>query len=563
METCEPRFAQIQSERMVSSREFSAHTRKQNLELMRDQLFDLVVIGGGITGAAIARDAVLRGFRVALLEKGDFASGTSSRSSKLVHGGLRYLRHMKFGLVFGALRERWILMQNAPRLVKPLTFLIPVYKDARTGRLMLSMGLWLYDILALFRTPRFHGWLSPEKALDLEPALRKDELIGVGLYADCATDDARLVLALIKDAWSHGALVANYTEVAGFEKDGGRVVGVKAVDLTAEMQFTVRAKIVVNATGPWSDNMRRLDDPSSEPKLRPAKGVHIVVPRERLGNNGAVVIESRRDGRIMFVIPWGNLSLVGTTDTDYEGDLGHVSASEEDIEYLLEALNQTYPESQITSEDIVSLYASVRPLAGELGVSEDAVSRDQLIFESNSGLVSIIGGKLTTHRSMAKALVDQASLKLAAEFATPAKRPCETDRLALDYDQNELERAVKDLQKSGLNAESARHLVDAYGLGATKVLEITEEKPSLASRITTETLYLFAEVVYAVRYEMALKLVDFMLRRTQLAYRLKDHGASIVQNVAALMAKELGWSAETIAEELIEFENACELIEPQ
>jgi glycerol-3-phosphate dehydrogenase len=547
----------------LSSQEFSAQTRKENLELMHDQLFDLLVIGGGITGAAIARDAVLRGFKVGLLEKGDFASGTSSRSSKLVHGGLRYLRHMKLGLVFGALRERWILMRNAPRLVKPLTFLIPVYKDAKTGKLMLSMGLWLYDILALFRTPTFHGWLSPERALNLEPTLRKDKLVGVGVYADCATDDARLVLALIKDAWSHGALVANYTKIVGFEKNGGKIVGVKALDLVAGTQFTVEAKIVVNATGPWSDRLRRLDDASSEPRLRPAKGVHIIVPRERLGNREAVVIESRRDGRNMFVIPWGNLTLVGTTDTDYEGDLDHVSASEEDIKYLLEALDQTYPESHLNNEDIISLYASVRPLAAELGVSEDAVSRDQLIFESSSGLVSIIGGKLTTHRSMAKALVDQVSVKLDAEFATPAKHPCETDRLALDYDQDELEHAVKDLmQKSGFDAEIGGHLVDAYGPGTAKLLEITDEKTALASRITTETPYLWGEVVYAVRYEMAMKLIDFMLRRTQLAYRLKDHGGSIVQNVAALMAKELGWSAERLAEELIEFDNACELVDP-
>jgi glycerol-3-phosphate dehydrogenase len=547
----------------LSSQEFSARTRKENIEVMRDQLFDLVVIGGGITGAAIARDAILRGFKVALLEKGDFASGTSSRSSKLVHGGLRYLRHMKFGLVFGALRERWILMRNAPRLVKPLTFLIPVYKDAKTGKLTLSMGLWLYDILALFRTPTFHGWLSPEKAMELEPKLRKGKLAGAGLYADCATDDARLVLALIKDAWSRGVLVANYAKVAGFEKNGGKIVGVRALDLITGAEFSVRGKVTVNATGPWSDSLRRLDDPSSEPRLRPAKGVHIIVPRERLGNRQAVVIESPRDGRNMFVIPWGNLSLVGTTDTDYEDDLDHVGASEEDIQYLLEALNQTFPESRITNEDIISLYASVRPLAAELGVSEDAVSRDQLIFESGSGLVSIIGGKLTTHRTMAKALVDHVSVRLAGEFATPAKAPCETDRFALDYQRNELKQAVKGLmQKSGFDAEIAGHLVEAYGPGAMKVLEITEEKTSLASRITTETPYLLAEVVYAVRYEMAMKLIDFMLRRTQLAYRLKDHGGSIVLNVSALMAKELAWSAETLAEELIEFENACELIDP-
>jgi len=266
----------------------------------------------------------------------------------------------------------------------------------------------------------------------------------------------------------------------------------------------------------------------------------------------------------MFVIPWGNLSLVGTTDTDYEGDLDHIGASEEGIEYLLEAINQTYPESHITKEDIISLYASVRPLAAELGMGEDAVSRDQLILESSSGLVSIIGGKLTTHRSMAKALVDQVSRKLASEYATPAQHECETDRLALDYDENELEQATNNMiQNQAFDAETVRHLVEAYGPGAAKVLEIADEKPQLSSKITGEAPYLLAEVVYAARHEMALRLIDFMLRRTQLAYRLRDHGRLIIQNVASIMANELGWSAETLAQELIEFENECELIDPR
>jgi glycerol-3-phosphate dehydrogenase len=542
--------------------EFSALTRKENLRKMREQLFDLVVVGGGVTGAAIARDAVTRGFSVALLEKGDFASGTSSRSSKLVHGGLRYLRHMKFSLVYGALRERWILRRNAPRLVRPLTFLIPVYRDAKTGKSMLSMGLWLYDILALFRTPKFHGWLSSDKALEREPTLRRDALVGAGLYADCATDDARLVLALVKDSFTRGLLAASYAEIVGFEKENGKIAGVRVQDSISGDQFDVKAKVVVNATGPWSDKLRKLDDPSAEPRLRPAKGIHIIVPRERLGNKEAVVIESSRDGRNMFVIPWGNLSLVGTTDSDYDGDLDHIGAAKEDVEYLLEALDQSYPDAHIVKEDIVSTYASVRPLAAELGVSEDAVSRDQLIFESPSGLVSIIGGKLTTHRSMAKALVNHVVNKLAREYATQAKHGCQTAKLVLDYDEIELERAVIDFtQTSGLDDETARHLVETHGPGATKVLEIAHENPELLSRIASETPYLMAEVFYATRYEMALRLIDFMFRRTQLVYRLRDHGRSIVHTVANIMARELGWSAETLAQELSRYERECEIVE--
>jgi len=547
----------------MSLQEFSSRTRKENIERIRDHTFDLIVIGGGITGAAIARDAVMRGFTVALLEKGDFASGTSSRSSKLVHGGLRYLRHMKFSLVFGALRERWILRKNAPRLVKPLTFLIPVYKDAKTGKGMLSMGLWLYDILAFFRTPKFHGWLNPDKALELEPTLRHDQFVGAGLYADCATDDARLTLAVVKDAWSRGALLANYARIVGFEKEQGRIVGVKAQDLISGIQFSARAKVVVNAAGPWSDKLRKLDDPSAEPRLRLAKGTHLILAGGLIGKREAVVLESRRDGRNLFVVPWGDLCLVGTTDTDYHGDLDHIAPSGEDVEYLLDSLHEYFPDNKVTRGDIVSSYAAVRPLAAELGVTEDDVSRDELIFESSSGLVSIIGGKLTTHRSMAKALVDQVSHKLAREFATPEKRGCETDRFALDYDETELEKAVNELiQNSGLDAEVARHLVEAYGPGTTRVLEIIRENPQFSSKILPEVPYLMAEAVYAARYEMAMKLIDFMFRRTQLVYRVRDHGQSVARNVGNLMGKELGWTAETTEKELRELEKECEIAEP-
>jgi glycerol-3-phosphate dehydrogenase len=529
---------------------------------MRDKNFDIVIIGGGITGAAIARDATTRGFNITLLEKGDFASGTSSRSSKLIHGGLRYLRHAKFGLVYGALRERWTLRRNVPRLAKPLAFLIPVYEDSKTGKLQLSLGLWLYDILALFRTEKRHEWLPPEQVKGREPMVRSDRLVGGGLYYDFLTDDALLVLAIVKDSWTRGALVANYTEVVGFEKDHGRIVGVRAVDLISGTQFSVYGKVVVNATGPWSDKVRRLDDPSSEPKLRPAKGVHLLVPRARIGNRQAVVLESRRDGRNMFVVPWDDLCLVGTTDTDYDEDLDHIAASGDDVEYLLESLREYFPESNVSKADIISTYASVRPLAAELGVTEDNVSRDQLIFESGSNLVSIIGGKLTTHRSMAEALVNYVSVKLAREFATHPAHACGTRRLLLDYDEPELERAADNfIQQSGIERDVACHLVEAYGPDAIKVLEIARENIGLLSKIAAEAPYLIAEARYAAKHQMAMKLVDFMFRRTQLAIRLKDHGRSAARNIADEMGKELAWPPEVLEKELNDFEKACALIE--
>jgi glycerol-3-phosphate dehydrogenase len=541
--------------------EFSAQTRKENIDKMRDGNFDLIIIGGGVTGAAIARDATVRGFKVALLEKGDFASGTSSRSSKLIHGGLRYLKHAKFGLVFGALRERWTLRKNAPRLVKPLTFIIPVYEDSRTGKLQLSLGLWIYDVLALFRTEKSHGWLSPGQVTNLQPMIRSAELIGGGVYYDCMTDDALLVLAIVKDSWARGALVANYAKIVGLEKNRGRVVGVKVVDLVSGASFDVHGKVIVNATGPWSDTLRKLDDPSSKPKLRPAKGAHILLPRELIGGGEAVVLESRRDGRNLFVIPWENFWLVGTTDTDYDGNLDQITASEADVEYILESLREYFPECKVTRGDVISTYAAVRPLAAELGVEEDDVSRDQLIFESGSGLVSIIGGKLTTHRSMAEALVNYVSAKLAREFAFRSVHGCETQRLPLDYDESEIAPAIERLMEGGVERDVANHLVEAYGPDATKVLEIVGESDELSSRISVGAPYLLAEVRYAARYQMAVKLADFIFRRTQLAICLKDHGRSVAHMIGSEMAKELAWSPKTLERELIEFQEACGLVE--
>ena len=545
----------------MTSQEFSSRTRTENLEKIRNGHFDIVIIGGGITGAAIARDAVTRGFSVALMEKGDFASGTSSRSSKLIHGGLRYLKHSKFGLVFGALRERWTLRENASRFVKPLTFLIPVYDDSGTSKLQLSLGLMLYDMLALFRTEKKHESLRPEQVEAREPMIRRGGLVGGGLYSDFLTDDAILVLAIIKDSWARGAVVANYVDVVDLEKDErDRIVGVRAVDLISGAHIEVHGKAVVNATGPWSDELRKLDDPSSEPKLRPAKGSHLLIPKKLIGNRDAVVLESRRDGRSLFIVPWDDICLVGTTDTDYTGDLNSIAASSEDVDYLLDCMREYFPENKVAKDDIISSYAAVRPLAAELGVSEDDVSRDQLIFESRSGLVSIIGGKLTTHRSMAEALVNYVSDKLARECSTHPSHRCETSQLRLDYDRVELSEAVEDLMhKSKVEGGMASHLVEAYGPDAAKVMEIATGNVRLSSRIDQGLPYLFAEVRYAAKYQMTMKLVDFMLRRTQIALRLRDHGRSAASSVANEMANELGWSPEMVAKEIVDFEKACTL----
>jgi len=421
----------------------------------------------------------------------------------------------------------------------------------------------LYDMLALFRTEKKHEWLRREQVEAREPMIRRAGLVGGGLYSDFLTDDAILVLAIAKDSWTRGAVVANYVEVVGLEKDTqGRVVGVRAVDLISGAQMAVHAKVVVNATGPWSDEVRKLDDPSCEPKLRPAKGSHLLIPKQLIGNRDAVVLESRRDGRSLFIVPWDDLCLVGTTDTDYVGDINNIAASPEDVDYLLDCMREYFPENKVTKEDIISSYAAVRPLAAELGVTEDDVSRDQLIFESPSGLVSIIGGKLTTHRSMAEALVNYVSDKLTLEHSTHPTHRCETHKLPMDYDKAQSRMAVEDLmQRSGIEGDVASHLMEAYGPDSRRVMEIAAENMRLSLRIEKGLPYLFAEAHYAAKYQMAMKLVDFMLRRTQIALRLRDHGLSAAQSVANEMAYELGWSPEMVAKEVVDFKKACTLVD--
>lgn len=534
--------------------EFSAATRAGNLGRLQAEEFDLLVIGGGITGAGIARDAALRGFRTALIEQGDYASGTSSRSSKLIHGGLRYLENLQFRLVFEASSERRVLRRIAPHLLRPLPFLLPIGRHRSPSYSKLRAGMWLYDALSLFRNIQLHRMLGPRELLQLEPWIRSQDLVGGARFYDCGVDDARLTLATILSAHQQGAVLVNQAQVCGLLKAKGKVRGVQVRDQIAGTELEVRARLVVNAAGPWSDRILQLDDPRSNHRLRPSKGIHLVISREKIGSRHAVVFTSHRDDRVMFVIPWGAYLLIGTTDTDYSGELDQVYADADDVAYVLGAFNRAFSDVRLTEEDILSTYAGLRPLA-EGGASWSyRASREHQILESGSGLLSIIGGKLTTYRIMARQVVDGVARRLARESGVRPLRECETDRRPLAGGTlagmhvllaQEVERAVRE---QGIKAEGvAPYLIGTYGVDYGRILELVRTDPSLGRPIVPGLPYLWAEVPHAVRYEMALTLSDFMIRRTHLLFEEGRRGTEPASQVAALMARHLGWEAREMA----------------
>src|SRR5438105_4758412 len=393
---------------------------------------DVLVVGGGITGAGIARDAALRGFRTAVVDKGDFASGTSSHSSRLIHGGLRYLEQYEFHLVREASQERRVLLTVAPHLVHPLPFVLPSYRGARVPAWRLRAGLWLYDLLAGFRNVGLHRWLGRKATLRLEPGLRDKDLKGAALYFDAQTDDARLTLATMRAAAHAGALVASHADVTALLKPDGRIRGAAVRDVLSGQDYSVRALVVVNATGPWADELRRLEDPEAEPMLRLTKGAHVAVPRNRMGHVRAMTLTSPLDGRVMFVLPWGDLSYIGTTDTDEAGPPDDVRATGADAVYLLRSVNALFPDARLAPRDVVATWAGLRPLlAPEREVSASQVSREHRVVEASSGLITIAGGKLTTYRVMGRDVADRVARRLHALDGRPLPRRPATDRLPL------------------------------------------------------------------------------------------------------------------------------------
>ncbi len=538
-------------------------TREQMWERLGEEV-DLLIIGGGINGAGIARDAVKRGLRVALVEMNDLASGTSSSSSKLIHGGIRYLEQLEFGLVFESVSERRILMDIAPHLVNPLGFLFPVFKGGRRALTTISAGMWLYEGLSLFRSPKRHKTLNPAQVKQEEPALDVSRLKGAPLYYDCSTDDARMTLENALDAASLGATIATWTKATQFLRDGhGRINGCVVQDMLDPGRATreVRARVVINASGPWTDRLLKMDGRSHHKLLRPTKGVHAVVTRDKLPVNNAVVCFHPDDGRVLFAIPWGEHTYLGTTDTDFEGDPGTVCADLDDVNYLLDVSNIYFPEHQITHEDIISTWAGLRPLvqpAHEHGktVDESSISREHQVLVSEDGIVTVAGGKLTTYRKMSREVVETALkvMRLSNNLPETGLSDAATDRDPLpgavgwpaNDDHDAVATAVLETADNKISRATAKLLANTYGMRGLQVAEMVKHDPALNAPLSDGRPEILAQVRYAVEHELASTITDILERRTQLFYRAHDQGLGAMEIVAPYMARMLDWDDETM-----------------
>ena len=519
-------------------------SRRASLAELTVEPADLLVIGAGITGAGIARDAAMRGFRTLLVDRGDLGSGTSSRSSRLVHGGLRYLEQGRLGLVFEALRERRILLRTAPHLVRPLDFVFPIHDGDRVPLWKLAAGAALYDLLAQFRNVRRHRILGKRALLEREPLLKERGLRGGVRYTDAQCDDARLVVATARSAVEHGALVASYMRVRGLVQEEGRVRGAELEDCLTGEQGTAAAHVVVNATGPWTDILRRLEDPAALPLLRATKGAHVMVARDRIGHRHAITFLSPLDGRVMFILPWGDLSYIGTTDTDDGHPPGRVRATGDDLVYLLRSANARFPNAHLTEDDVRVTWAALRPLlAGERGAATSSVSREHLIAEGSGGMITVAGGKLTTYRAMAAEAVDRVAARLHRRTPRPP-----TDSEALPGGETaDVEPFRRRGLELGLPAAVVEHLLRHYGTEAAGIYNQGLADRSLFEQLHPAHCAIEAEVVHAARRELAQTVEDVLVRRVHLYYETRDRGLRAAGRTAELLGRELGWTPEQSA----------------
>ena len=532
--------------------DFSVKNRQNFLDSISITHYDLIVIGGGITGAGIALDAATRGLKTLLLEKDDFSSGTSSKSTKLIHGGLRYLKQFEIALVREVGRERATVHRLAPHLVTSEKMLLPLTKDGTFGKLMTSVGLMVYDILAGVEDADQRLMLDIDETMEKEPLLDKEEVVGSGLYAEYRTDDSRLTIEVIKTAVEAGAICLNYAEVTDFQYNEGAVTGVIYRDILSGKQFEASAKNTVSAAGPWVDELRSKDGSLKGKKLHLTKGVHLVFPHEKLPVKQAVYFDVP-DGRMIFAIPRGKITYVGTTDTNYTGDKDKILTDAEDAQYLIDAVNNMFPALQLTINDVASTWAGVRPLIHEEGKSASELSRKDEIFESESGLLSIAGGKLTGYRKMAERITDLVMEKLY-ELEGRENVKCTTDQTILHGGPFEGAGAVKNYFGELINKydgkisrNDVRYLVSTYGRQADKVLarfdEIENNYPD------KEEALLLAETHYCLENEMIVNTLDFVVRRTGRLFFDIDSIRKYSDRIINTLAKELQWTSTKIEAE--------------
>ncbi len=519
------------------------------MSTLKSESFDLLVIGGGITGVGIALDAASRGLKTALVEKDDFAFGTSSRSTKLIHGGLRYLKQLEFALVKEVGSERAIVHKLAPHLVVPEKMLLPLYEKRGLGYWLASIGLKIYDWLAGVKPEDQRKMLTKLQTIKYEPLLKTDDIKGGAIYAEYRTDDARLTIEIAKVAHAKGAIMLNYLRAIEFEYADGQITGVKVKDEINEDEFKIRARSVINAAGPWVDELREMNHSKENKHLHLTKGVHIVVPYHRLPVRQAIYFDVP-DGRMIFAIPRGRITYIGTTDTDYDGEKDHVFTTKEDARYLVEAVNETFPSTHLTLADVESSWAGLRPLIHEEGKSASELSRKDEIFESSSGLISIAGGKLTGYRKMAERVVD---LIAKNKFEDRMLPPCTTDSILLaggGLKTIQDVRAYHDViaqrvESLGLKGDHAIYLIHLYGKQADTIIDFVNSHPKSDPEIDLA----LAELWFAMHHEMVVRGLDFLLRRTGLLYFNIHRLFKISEPILRCMQEYLNWDAARLKKE--------------
>ena len=497
--------------------------------------FDVLVIGAGVTGAGIALDAATRGLRTGLVEARDFASGTSSRSSKLFHGGLRYLEQLNFSLVAEALKERELMLTRiAPHLVHPVPFLYPL-SHRGWERPYVAAGLTMYDQMGGARSVPRQKHLTRGGALKLFPGLKSDAMVGAVRYFDAQADDARHTMMVARTAAHYGAVVRNSTEVVEIAKEADRVVGAVVRDVDTGTTQTVRAKVVINATGVWTDDVQKMSGGRGRFRVRASKGVHILVPRDRIAGEVGLILRTEKS--VLFVIPWGQQWIIGTTDTDWALDVAHPAATKTDIEYILEHVNEVLA-TPLTKDDILGVYAGLRPLLAGESESTSQLSREHAVARPEPGLISIAGGKYTTYRVMAKDAVDAAAEDLGQIKDSVTEN---VPLIGADGYQAMLNLKGELAAETGLPEWRVEHLLGRYGSKLHEVLALGEEDPSLLEPVTNAEAYLRAEIKYAATHEGALHLADVLTRRTRMSIETKHRGTEAAQEAADLIAPVLGW----------------------
>jgi glycerol-3-phosphate dehydrogenase len=524
----------------------SRQHRARSRELMDSEVFDVVVVGGGVTGTGAAVDAATRGLRVALIEARDYAAGASSKSSKLIHGGLRYLEMLDFGLVREALRERRLLLTElAPHLVKPVSFLWPL-THRWWERPYVAAGLLLYDTMGGRRAVPRARYLSREEALELAPALRPEALVGGFQFYDAQEDDARMVAFLARTAAANGAALATNVRMDGLVTDGQRVCGVRARDLLDETDLRIRSRHVVLATGAWTNDVGRdAADPAGQLRVRPSKGVHIVIPRDSILMETGLL--TRTENSVLFVIPWGDHWIIGDTDTEWQYDPGHPAACRADIDYLLAKANRMLRDP-ISPADIEGVFAGLRPLVQASAGDTARLSREHAVDSSAAGLTTIAGGKFTTYRVMARDLIDAAVRDLGRPV--PPSRTHQVPLVGASGYAERWDARQQIAERSGLPAAGIERLLGRYGSCIDDLLELIGRRPELGLPLSGAGGYLAAEIVYACTHEGAVRLDDVLGRRTRIAFEAGDRGFKAAQQAAALMAPELGWDSERVRAEI-------------